>query len=79
MASYVFETGVPSHPKISIDNLDLQNGAVDFKWLDSVHTGDCREYFNINLADHGDLTVNQMVGMFADAMIAKLQGAEGAE
>ena len=79
MASHIFDTGVASHPKISIDNIDLKNGAIDFKWLGAVHSGDCREPFEISLADHGALTVNQVVQMFADAMIAKLPGAPGGQ
>lgn len=79
MASIVFETGVESHPTISIDNINLIAGRIDFRWIGAGHRGDCSERFEISTAEHGELTINEMVALFTDYMIEKIEGESGGE
>lgn len=72
MASLIINTGVPSHPQISIDEIDLQNGRLVFHWIGGPHSGACAEDFPISFEDHGALTINQVAAAIAAAMIAKL-------
>ena len=72
MASLVIDTGVESHPQISIDALDLKSGLIIFHWVGGPHGGDCAEQFELTLEDHGEMTVNEMVEAITTAMIAKL-------
>lgn len=79
MASIVFETGVESHPTISIDNINLIAGRIDFRWIGAGHNGDCSEQFPISTAEHGELTINEMVALFTAYMIAKIEGESGGQ
>lgn len=79
MASIVFETGIESHPEISIDNINLAAGRIDFHWIGGGHVGDCSEEFQVSTAEHGELTVNQMVELFTAYMVQKIQGEIGGE
>ncbi len=74
MASLVIDTGVESHPQISIDNLDLKGGMITFRWLGGPHQGDCAEQFALTLAEHGEMTVSQIVTAISAQMVAKLPG-----
>jgi hypothetical protein len=72
MASLIIDTGVESHPQISVDTADFRNGLITFRWVGGPYTGDCAEPFLISLADHGELTLNQMVTAISAALVAKL-------
>lgn len=72
MASLVFATGVPSHPQISIDQLDLENGRIVYRWLGGPYAGACADEFVLSIEDHGDKTVAEVVQEIIGAMIAKL-------
>ena len=72
MASLIIDTGVATHPQISVDTADFRNGLITFRWIGGPYTGDCAEPFLISLDDHGDLTLNQMVSAISAALIAKL-------
>ena len=72
MASLIINTGVESHPQISVDTADFRNGLITFRWIGGPYAGDCAEPFPISLTDHGELTINQMVAGIAQAMIATL-------
>lgn len=73
MASLVIDTGVDTHPQISVDGVDFKNGLVNFRWVGAPYSGDCAEPFVISLADHGNLTLNQMVSVISAEMTALLQ------
>jgi hypothetical protein len=72
MASLIIDTGVESHPQISVDTADFRNGLITFRWVGGPYTGDCAEPFLISLADHGELTLNQMVTAISAALVANL-------
>jgi hypothetical protein len=72
MASLIIDTGVETHPQISVDTADFRNGLITFRWVGGPYTGDCAEPFVISLADHGELTLNQMVTAISAALVAKL-------
>jgi hypothetical protein len=72
MASLIIDTGVETHPQISVDTADFRNGLITFRWVGGPYTGDCAEPFLISLADHGELTLNQMVTAISAALVAKL-------
>ena len=72
MASLVIDTGIESHPQISVDQVDLKGGRITFRWIGGPYAGDCSEEFPITLEDHGDLTLNQMVQAISADMVSKL-------
>lgn len=72
MASLVIDTGVETHPQISIDSMDFAKGHIGFHWIGSQYAGDCSEEFTLTLADHGELTVNQVVDAITAQMIGTL-------
>jgi len=72
MASLVIDTGVATHPQISVDQLDLKNGRINFRWIGGVYAGDCSEVFPISLAEHGEMTVNEVVAAVTAYMISTL-------
>jgi len=74
MASLIINTGVESHPQIAVDTADFKNGLITFRWIGGPYGGDCAEPFVISLADHGELTLNQMVTQIAAYLIGKLNG-----
>lgn len=74
MASLIIDTGVESHPQIAVDTADFQNGLITFRWLGGPYGGDCAEPFVISMAEHGELTLNQMVEHIAAYLIGKLNG-----
>jgi hypothetical protein len=74
MASLIINTGIETHPQISVDTVDFRNGLITFRWVGGPYTGDCAEPFLISLADHGELTLNQMVTAISAAMIANING-----
>lgn len=76
MASLTFETGVESHPEIAIDSIDLKRELINFRWVGGPHSGECAETFTVTLADHGEMTVNQMVAAIAAEMTSRLPGQE---
>ena len=72
MAALVFETGVATHPQISIKSLDLENGTVVFNWLGGPYGGDCAESFEISVSEHGEMTVSDVIALIVAQMIAGL-------
>lgn len=74
MASLIIETGIESHPQISIDAIDLKGEQVTFRWVDGPYSGDCSEPFTVSLAEHGDMTVSEL----AEAVSAHMVGLLGA-
>jgi hypothetical protein len=76
MASLVIDTGVATHPQISIDTLDLRNGVIGFRWVGGVYTGDCAEPFVLSIAEHGDKTVAEVVASITAEMVSKLPLSE---
>ena len=72
MAALVFETGVTTHPQISIKSLDLENGTVVFNWLGGPYSGDCAESFEISTETHGTMTINEVIALIVAQMIAGL-------
>ena len=72
MASLEFATGVPSHPQISIDQLDLENGRIVYRWIGGPYAGACADEFVLTIAEHGGKTVSEVVQEIIEAMIAKL-------
>jgi hypothetical protein len=72
MASLIIPTGVESHPQISLDQIDLKGGNIVFHWVNGPYGGDCAEPFVLTLAEHGELTINQVAQSIASAMVAKL-------
>lgn len=72
MASLVIDTGVESHPKISIDALDLKSGRIGFHWIGGPYPGDCADEFVLSVAEHGSMTVSEMITEITAAMVAKL-------
>ena len=72
MAALVFETGVATHPQISIKSLDLENGTVVFNWLGGPYGGDCAESFEISVTEHGAMTVSEVIALIVAQMIAGL-------
>ena len=74
MASLIINTGVESHPQIAVDTADFRNGLITFRWIGGPYSGDCAEPFPISLADHGGMTLNQMVTAVSAALIANLNG-----
>lgn len=76
MASLVIDTGVESHPQISIDTIDLAREQIGFKFLGGPYGGDCMEPFTITLEDHGDMTMNELAAAIAADMVAKLPDSD---
>jgi hypothetical protein len=72
MASLRFATRVESHPEIEVTGIDFANEMVNFRWIGGVYTGDCSEKFVISTAQHGMLTLNQIIAMLSAQMIEKL-------
>ena len=72
MAALVFETGVATHPQISITNLALVNGTVIFNWLGGPYGGDCAESFEISVSEHGEMTVSDVIALIVSQMVARL-------
>jgi len=75
MASLVIDTGVETHPQISIDALDLKNGRIGFHWIGGPYSGDCSEEFVLSVAEHGDMTVSEVIAEITTNMVAKLPAA----
>ena len=73
MASLIVDTGVESHPQISIDGIDLKSEQITFRWLNSAYSGDCSEPFTITLADHGTMTMNELAAAVAAHMVGLLE------
>ena len=72
MAALVFETGVATHPQISIKSLDLENGMVVFNWAGGPYAGDCAESFVISVTEHGAMTVSEVIALIVSQMVARL-------
>jgi hypothetical protein len=72
MASLIVNTGVESHPQISIDAIDMKSEQITFRWLNSAYSGDCSEPFTITLADHGTMTLNAVAAAVAAHMVGLL-------
>jgi len=72
MASLIINTGVETHPQIAIDAVDFKNGQISFRWIGGPYSGDCAMPFSISLAEHGELTINQMTTAISAALIASL-------
>ena len=72
MAALVFETGVATHPQISIKSLDLENGMVVFNWVGGPYAGDCAESFVISVTEHGAMTVSEVIALIVSQMVARL-------
>ena len=72
MASLIIDTGVQSHPQIAVDTADFQNGLITFRWIGGPYGGDCAEPFLISLADHGELTINEVVSQIGAYLLSKL-------
>jgi hypothetical protein len=72
MASLIVNTGVESHPQISIDAIDMKGEQITFRWIDGVYNGDCSEPFTITLADHGEMTLNAVAAAVAAHMVGLL-------
>ena len=72
MASLVITTGVETHPEISIDGMDFKNGLVNFRWIGGPYSGDCSEVFVLSVADHGALTVSEVIALISSEMISRI-------
>lgn len=72
MASLILDTGVETHPQIAVDAADFKNDLINFRWIGGPYSGDCAEPFLISIAEHGELTINQVIAGIAQAMIATL-------
>lgn len=72
MASLVLDTGIPSHPQISIDSMDFARGQICFHWIEGPYSGDCVDQFALTLADHGEMTVNEVVAAISAQMISQI-------
>jgi len=73
MASLIINTGSETHSQISVDAADFKNGQIIFRWVGGPYSGDCAEPFVISLADHGEMTINQVVSAIAASLIASLE------
>jgi hypothetical protein len=76
MASLIIDTGVESHPQIEITGVDFEKEMVHFRWIGGVYSGDCSEPFTITLADHGALTLTQIVQGLSAQMVALLTASQ---
>lgn len=76
MSSLVIDTGVESHPQISIDSMNFQGESITFRWIGGPYAGDCSEPFTLSLAEHGDMTVQEVVDAITAEMLSKLQQEE---
>jgi hypothetical protein len=74
MASLKFATGVESHPEIEVTGVDFAKEMVHFRWVGGVYAGDCSQEFVISTAEHGELTLNQIIQALSAQMIATLTG-----
>lgn len=74
MASLIIPTGAETHPEIAVDSADFAGGQIIFRWIGGPYAGDCAEPFPISLAEHGELTLNQMVAAITAHMVSKLPG-----
>jgi hypothetical protein len=72
MASLIIDTGVETHPQISVDTADFRNGLITFRWIGGPYSGDCAEPFLISLADHGELTINEVVTQIGVYLLSRL-------
>lgn len=75
MASLIIDTGVTTHPKIEITGVDFEKELVNFRWIGGVYSGDCSESFVISIADHGALTLTQIIEALSAEMISRLPQA----
>jgi hypothetical protein len=76
MALLKIQTNVDSHPEIEITGMDFEKSLVNFRWIGGTYAGDCSETFVLSIAEHGEMTLTQIIEALSQQMIALLAGAD---
>jgi len=76
MAALKIQTNVASHPEIEITGMDFEQSLVNFRWVDGAYAGDCSETFVLSIAEHGEMTLTQIIEALSQQMIALLSEAD---
>jgi hypothetical protein len=56
--------------------MDFEKSLVNFRWIGGAYTGDCSETFVLSVAEHGEMTLAQIIQALSQQMIALLAGAD---
>jgi hypothetical protein len=76
MTALKIQTNIETHPEIEITGMDFEKSLVNFRWIGGTYAGDCSETFVLSVAEHGEMTLTQIIQALSQQMIALLAGAD---